>query len=423
MTEILKPETEFLHSGETPEPPLAAEYALSLLDLLADRRRQLAWIAVTAAVVFTVIAFVVPKRYEAIGRLMPPDQNNSASTMLGLMAAKGGDTFSALAGDALGIRTPGATVVGVLNSRTVADDLINQFDLRKIYYVKRYEDARKILQRRTDISEDKKSGIITIVVQDRDPDRAAALARAYIDDLNRRIENLSTSAARREREFLEQRLQDIKAQLDEATLRLSKFSSKNMAFDPQIQGKAMLEAASTLQGQLIAAETELSGLRQIYGPENARVKAASARVGELHAKLRNMSGADGSSGQLGPSLEQLPLLGNTYYDLARQAKIDETVYEVLTRQYELAKVQEAKEVPSIRVLDEPVVPEKRIWPPRLMIILGGTLLVLMVWTGWTLARISFDGLSPADPRRLLVQRITRSASLTHRRQVEVRQRL
>src|ERR1019366_7015633 len=265
-------------------------------------------------------------------------------------------------------------------------------------------DARKVLQQRTDIAEDKKSGIIMISVQDRDAQRSARLARGYIDNLNVRIAQLSTSAARREREFLEARLLSIKQQLDESTLQLSKFSSRNMTFDPQIQGKAMIEAASTLQGQLIAAETEISGLDQVYGPENSRVKAASARVGELRSKLRSMSGAGdtkgSSNGQLGPSLEQLPLLGNTYYDLARQAKINETVYEVLTRQYE-----EAKEVPSIRVLDEPVVPERKVWPPRLIIIILGTLMTLLFGILWIMGAAAVDGLDLDDPRRVLLHRM------------------
>lgn len=388
-----------------PEPNPAAEFALTTLDLLSQHRRQLARLVLVAIVVFTGVTFLIPKRYEGVARLMPPDQSNSASAMLSMMAGRSGDAISTIAGDALGLRTPGATVVGVLNSRTVADDLINQFDLRKVYSESNYDDARKVLQKRTDIAEDKKSGIITISVQDRDAQRSAQLARAYIDSLNRRIAQLTTSSARREREFLEQRLLAVKQQLDEATLRLSRFSSKNMTFDPQIQGKAMLEAASTLQGQLIAAETELSGLQQIYGPENVRVKSASARVGELRSRLRGLSGSASSSGQLGPSLEQLPLLGNTYYDLARQAKIDETVYEVLTKQYELAKVQEAKEVPSVRVLDDPVVPEKKIWPPRVIIILGGTFFTALFGIFFYVARDGYERLPFNDPRRILIAKL------------------
>ncbi len=407
MTETLKTEAD--PTGSYPaDPSSAAGYALSVLDVLANHRRQIVRVLIAALIAFTVLAFAIPKRYEATARLMPPDQAGSSAALMGALMSRGGDVFGAAAGEALGLRTPGATVVGVLNSRTIQDDLINQFDLRKIYSLRNYEDTRKLLQKRTDISEDKKSGIITISVQDRDAERSAQLARAYIDDLNRRIAQLTTSAARREREFLEQRLVSVKSQLDEATLKLSHFSSKNMTFDPQIQGKAMIEAASTLQGQLIAAETELSGLQQIYGPENSRVKAASARVGELRAKLHTLSGGEASASQLGPSLEQLPLLGNTYYDLARQAKIDETVYEVLTKQYELAKVEEAKEVPSIRVLDEPVVPEKKVWPPRLIIILFGTALIFFATIAFYLARAGSDRLSPDDPRRLLLAKLTRA---------------
>lgn len=394
-------------SENVADAPRSSEAALRAIEMLVSHKRQLMRLTIGALLVFTFIAFLIPKRYEAVARLMPPDQNNSAATMLGALTAKGGDILGTAAGDALGLRTPGATIVGVLNSRTVQDDLINQFDLRGVYSVGGYDEARKILQQRTDVAEDKKSGIIMISVQDRDAQRSARLARAYIDDLNVRIEQLSTSAARREREFLEARLQTIKQQLDDSTLQLSKFSSRNMTFDPQIQGKAMIEAGASLQGQLIAAETELSGLEQVYGPENSRVKAASARAGELRSKLRSMSGVGDtkSAGQLYPSLEQLPLLGNTYYDLARQAKINETVYEVLTRQYELAKVQEAKEVPSIRVLDEPVVPERKIFPPRLLIVILGTLMTLLLGILWYIGAAVVAGLEHDDPRRVLLQRI------------------
>ena len=407
---------QVLDNETVAESSSSAERALITIDLLTSHRRKLLRLAGVALLAFTLIAFLIPSRYEAVARLMPPDQTNPAAMMLGALTEKSGDVLGSVAGDALGLRTQGATIVGVLNSRTIAYDLINQFDLRKVYSEKRYQDARKVLLKRTDIAEDKKSGIITINVQDRDPQRAAQLARAYIDDLNKRIAKLSTSSARREREFLEQRLQTVKLQLDEATLKLSRFSSKNMTFEPEIQGKAMIEAAATLQGQLIAAETELSGLQQIYGPENARVKSGSARVGELRAKLRTMSGvgdeSGGKIGQLYPSLEQLPLLGNTYYDLARQAKIDEAVFEVLTKQYELAKVQEAKEIPTIRVLDEPVVPERKIWPPRLIIIIFGTLLTMLCGVLYLHAKKGLNQMSPDDPRRILVDRLAgRGAAL------------
>lgn len=382
-------------SGKPPE-------VLWIFPWLRDSWRPLLKATVIGFALFVLVAFMIPARYEAVARLMPPDQMNSSGALMGALMASGGDLLSSLGSSALGMHTSGATIVGVLNSRTVQDDIVNQFDLRQVYGEKRVEDARQILEKRSSVSEDRRSGIITIAVQDRNPQRAAKLAQAYVDDLNSRVANLTTSAAHRERVFLEDRLEKVKDQLDEATLQLSQFSSKNKTLDPQIQGKAMLDAASALQGQLIAAETELSGLQQIYGSGNYRVKAASARVGELRSKLHTMSGSPGNAatdttGQVYPSLEQLPLLGNTYLELARRAKIDESVYEVLIKQYELAKVEEAKELPSIKVLDEPVVPERKAFPPRLLIVAGGTILSFCCAAAWLFAMAVWRKLDETDP--------------------------
>ena len=414
MKELTRVEAQ--HSPSIREIGSEAEWTsksamLSFVDLISENRRLLMWLTVGGIIVSAIIAFLIPSRYESSARLMPPDQTTGfGAAAMAALSSKLGDSTAPMASDLLGLRTTGATVIGVLNSRTVQDDLINQFDLRKVYRKKLYEDARKVLERRTSLGEDRKSGIITIKVEDHDPQRSMLLARAYIDELNNRVSQLSTSSARRERVFLEQRLTNVKRELDEASLAVSEFSSKNKTFDPEVQGKAVLEAAATLKGQLIAAETELSGLRQIYGPENSRVRAASARVAELRSKMSKMSGSPDDNGKLGehdpyPSLEQLPLLGNTYLDLYRRAKIDETLYETLTKQYEIARVEEAKEIPTIKVLDEPVVPERKSWPPRLLIIILGTLCALS--TGFAVAAVkkSWSSLDSGHPYRLAAVRI------------------
>ncbi len=189
----------------------------------------------------------------------------------------------------------------------------------------------------------------------------------------------------------------------------------------------MMEAAANLQGQLIAAQAELSGLEQIYGPDNSRVRAAAAKVGELKSKLLTLSGnkplsdnADAQNSQLYPSLAQLPMLGNTYYDLSRQAKIDEAVYEALTKQYELAKVEEAKEIPTIKVLDEPVVPEKKVWPPRTLIIALGTLLAFCLGIAWLALRDTWSALDDTNPYKLAIGKIR---VIFSNRQSDPRQRL
>src|SRR6266699_7088198 len=155
-----------------------------------------------------------------------------------------------------------------------------------------------------------------------------------------------------------------KAELDSTARNFSNFASKNTAIDIPAQGKAMVEAAANLQGRLIAAQAELSGLQQIYTNNNVRVRAAEARVNELQKKLTELGAGDpgGSSkeeGALYPSILRLPVLGVTYADLFLQTKIQATVFELLTQQYETAKVQEAKEIPSVKVLDPAIVPTKK----------------------------------------------------------------
>jgi uncharacterized protein involved in exopolysaccharide biosynthesis len=255
------------------------------------------------------------------------------------------------------------------------------------------------------VAEDRKSGIIAVTVIDHDPRRAAAIAQAYIDELDRLVEQVSTSSARRERIFLEERLRAVKLDLDSAAKKFSIFASKNTAIDIPAQSKAMVEAAATLEGQLIAAEAELHGLETMYTEQNVRVRSLRARVSELRAQLGKMGGQSGTSAapssetdaSLYPAIRQLPLLGVTYADLYRQTKIQETVYELLTQQYELAKVQEAKEVPSVKVLDAAIAPTKKSFPPRGLLTVAGAVFSLLAACAWILLRQTWHEIDPQDP--------------------------
>ena len=268
------------------------------------------------------------------------------------------------------------------------DSLIDRFDLRRVYGQKYYVDTRKNLARRTQLSEDRKTGIIAITVTDRDPKRARELAQAYIEELNQSVARVSTSSARRERIFLEERLKLVEAELEEDARALSQFSSRNITLDPQAQGRASLEGAARLQGELMASESQLRGLEAIYAENNTRVQSLRARIGEMRLQLRKLAGdREENSDELGdgdvyPSIRKLPLLGMTYFDLSRRVKIQETVYEVLMKQYELAKVQEAKEIPTISVLDGPLIAEKKSYPPRRLFTLLSGGLALMFGLGW-----------------------------------------
>jgi uncharacterized protein involved in exopolysaccharide biosynthesis len=394
------------------EPVETQQTFLPYLRLFWERRRFLLRTAGYALLGSILIALLIPARYQSLTRLMPPDsQSSSGLGMLAAMAGKGGGAgLGGLAGDLLGVKSSGALFVGILGSETVQDRLIDEFHLMKIYHDSKIEDARRDLAERTEVSEDRKSGIITIGVTDHDPSRAAGMAKAYVGELDRLVAQVSTSSARRERIFLEGRLEKVKGDLDLAAKNFSQFASKNSAIDIPAQGKAMVEAAAVLQGQLIAAQSELSGLEQIYTDNNVRVRSVQARVNELQKKLNEIGSAGTQGGSqnensLYPSIRKLPLLGVTYADLFRQTKIQETVYELLTQQYELAKVQEAKEIPTVKVLDAAIVPTKKSFPPRSVIVLMGTMLGITLGMTWILGKTRWDAVDVSDPRRVFATEV------------------
>src|SRR5216684_2569927 len=403
------PEVPEDHLPLAPEPEetrQANENSVAHLRLLWKHRRLLARVVFAGIVASTLIALLIPTCYESTARLMPPDNTQTGGLAMAAAALSGGaGGLGGIAGDMLGIKSTSDIFVGILSSRTVQNKLIQQFDLRKIYGDRGMEDARKDLAERTGIAVDRKSQIITLTVTDHDPKRAAAMGQAYVEELNRLVAELSTSSARRERIFLEGRLQDVSKDLEAAEKEFSQFASKNAAIDVKEQGKAMVEAAAMLQGQLIAAQAQYEGLRNIYTDDNSRVRSMKARIDELQRQLEKLGGKDESStiassqpgDSMYPSIRKLPLLGVTYADLYRRTKIQEAVLETLTKEYELAKVQEAKEIPTVKVLDTANTPDKRSFPPRLLVIFLGTFLAFSFGVLFVLGSASWEAIDSQDP--------------------------
>lgn len=415
------PELEPELISDAGEEPRETGRTVAKLGLLWEHRRFLFRRAAIGLVASTIIAFLIPARYTSTTRLMPPDQTGQGmASMLAALGKASGD-MGGIGPDLLGLKTTGDMFVGVLRSRTVADDLINKFDLRKVYGDRRYADARKDLDARTDVSSDRKSGIITLTVSDRNPDRAAAMGWEYVQALNRIVITLNTSSAHKERVFLEERLDQVQQGLEEAEKEFSEFSSRTTTIDVKEQGKAMIGAAADLEEQLIAAQTELEGLRQIYTPSNVRVRSVQARIDEYRRQLQKLGGdasTEGGTAQTGaaaepsqdlyPSIRRLPILGVKWADLYRRTRVQEAVFETLTKQYELAKVEEARETPSVKVLDVADVPEKRSYPPRLVLISLGTMLVFVLANVWVLAHARWQEIDSRDPAKILSQQIFQS---------------
>ncbi len=394
--------------------------AFAHLNFLWDRRRFIQKAAVVGLLAGLLLAFALPKRYESTTQLMPPDtQSSSGLAMLAALSTKtsaGG--LAPLAGDLLGMKSSSALFVGILRSATVEDRLVERFNLRKVYGARYQEDARRALEEKTGINEDRKSGIISITVTDRDPNRAAAIANAYVEALNQLVSELSTSSAHRERVFLEERLTGVKGDLDQASRDFSQFASKNRTLDIKEEARAMLQGAATIEGQLIAAESELKGLQAIYTDNNVRVRAVQGRIAELRQQMEKLGGSQtekaGSEPEdsTHPSLRTLPLLGVTYADLYRHVQIQEAVYEALTQQYELAKVQEAKETPSVKQLDTANFPEHKSYPPRLFITLCCTLLAALAMATFLIGEQHWRAIDPDDSGKRFAQQVFQSVNAT-----------
>jgi capsule polysaccharide export protein KpsE/RkpR len=408
------PENDFPGTLVPEETAENGEKTLASIRLIWANRGTLARVVMYALVASTIVAFLIPSRYESVARLMPPDNQSSSGLAMAAAAMSGAaGGLGGLAGDFLKLKSTSDVFVGILASRTVQDKLIQQFDLKKLYGDRRMEDTRNALAEHTAISVDRKSQIIAISVTDGSPQRAAAIGQAYVEELNRLVAELSTSSARRERIFLEGRLQAVNQDLEAAEKDFSQFASKNTAIDVKEQGKAMVEAAALLQGQLIAAQSQYEGLREIYTDNNPRVRTVKARIDELQRQLEKMGGKGESattiSSQSGdsmyPSIRKLPLLGVTYADLYRRTKIQEAVLETLTKEYEMAKVQEVKEIPTVKVLDVAHIPDKRSFPPRLLIMFLGTAFSLVVATTWIFGKTMWDETDANDGRKVFAQEV------------------
>jgi capsule polysaccharide export protein KpsE/RkpR len=407
------------------------------LHILWNRRLLLLRIAGIALISSVIIAFVIPKTYVSQARIMPPEMSNSNSALLASMAARafGSDALGGLAASLIGAHNSGALFIDLMRSGSVTDRLVEQFQLQHLYHKRYRVDAAKALARRTTIVLDKKSGVITLSVKDRDPRRARDMAQAYLDGLNVLVIRTGSSSAHQERVFIERRLQEVKANLAQAEEAMSDFSSTNTAIDLKEQARVTVESQARVQGELIVAESELASLRQIYGDGNVRVRESEAQIADLRGEITKIGGtsapltsyanndADPPSANLAYlPLRQVPRLAVPYADLLRQLTVQETVYKLLIQQYEIARIQEAKDIPVVNVIDAPGIPEKKSFPPRILLALALTVVTLIVSSFVMIFRHRWLLLSENDPRRLFAREVidvfASMRSSTSRRGVE-----
>jgi capsule polysaccharide export protein KpsE/RkpR len=399
---------------------------VEMLALLWEHRALLSKVIVRALIISTLIVFVIPTRYDSTVRLMPPDSLGDSGMILAALSGAGSGSGSgtgklptglaSIAGSALGMKNNGALFVDLLHSRTVQTHIVDRFHLRGRFWDRYEDDARNTLDDHTQISEDRKSGVISVTVRASSPEQARDMAKAYVEELDGLLAHVSTFSARRERIFIEQRLASVKNDLEDAERQFSAFASKNTALDIKEQTKAMVESAAVLEGQIVVSESELESMRQIYTPNNVRVRAMQARVDELKREAEKLGGTDASllpgatqTDQQFPSVRKLPLLGVEWADLYRRLKVQETVFELLSQRYELARIQEAKEVPTVNVVDQAYIPEKKSSPHRWLVTFALTLVSLAGACAWIVGVAHWQRVSDDDPGKQLAVSVWQSA--------------
>jgi len=390
--------------------------------LLWQHRRMLASVVVISLAAGLAIAFSIPKLYKSTASIMPPDQQSPSAMMMAALSGRLGNlgALSSLAGNLAGVRSSSDLFIDLLRSTAVSDHLIDRFDLQRVYHSRYRIDAVKHLARMTKIAEEKKSGVITIAVEDTDRERARNLTQAYLDELNQLVTRTNASAAHRERVFIENRLHAVETNLEDAETKLSQFSSNNNAIDIKEQTRAMVDAGARVQAELIVEQSGLQSLRQIYGDGNARVRESEARIASLKAQLVKMTGGvptpdgteavkdpnvedpSGDQGELYPPLKQLPKLAVPYADLYRTVQVQEAVFQLLTQQYELARIEEAKDVATVNVIDVPELAERKSFPPRLLLTLLLTFFSFSIASAYVLLRHYWSEVSANDPRKEFV---------------------
>jgi uncharacterized protein involved in exopolysaccharide biosynthesis len=379
-------------AGEITAVPPRTETEVSLLYivvLLVGHKRFIARFVLGAAVLATVVSFLLPIRYEAKIVLLPPQQNSSIGSalmgQLGNMGSLGG--LASLASGSLGLKNPADMYVSLLTSRTVEDAMIQRFGLMQEYHEKRMSDARKVFERRTTVVAGTKDGLIRISVEDRDPKRAADLANGYVEEFRKLSASLAITEAARRRLFFEQQLQQAKDNLTGAEEAMRKTQQSTGVLQIDSQARSLIESAAVLRGQVVAKQVQIQGMRSFAAEDNPELILAKQELAALQSQLERLAGSQPDVGSdINLSKGRVTESGMEYLRRLRDLKYHETVYELLAKEFEVAKLDEAREGAIIQVVDAAVPPDKKSSPHRLLIVIAVTILSFFAAAFWIFLR-------------------------------------
>ncbi len=338
--------------------PEQFEDEISLLDLaitLAKHKKIILGAPLVAAILAAVFSLFQPNIYTADTQILPPQQQSSASAMLSQLGA-----LSGMAG-AAGIKNPNDTYIAMLKSRTLQDNMIRRFKLQSVYETKTPETTRNALTGATNVKVGK-DGIIGISVDDKNPQRAAMLANGYVDELQRLTQVFAVTEASQRRLFFEKQLLQAKQSLGDAEIAMKQLQENTGIIQLDAQAGAFVQAGSQIKAQIAMKEVELGAMRTFATGNNPDYIRIQQTLAGLRAQLAKVDAGSVTSGKV-------PEKGLEYMRKARDLKYYETIYELLAKQFEMAKLDEAKESSVIQVLDKAVTPEQKSKPKRSQMVL------------------------------------------------------
>ncbi len=365
---------------------------LELLLVVVKRKRMILLFTTAVALLSVIYSLLLQNIYTSKALIYPSqDDKGLASAM---MAQLGGR--ASLAGGSLGGKTVEDLYVTMLTSEAVKDPVIDKLGLMKRFEKEYRVDLYRMLDASVETSVGKKDGVITISASDRDPRWAAALADSYVRELGNLAIRLNITGAGQNRLFLEHRLSSAKADLSRAEDAMKVFQSKNKALDVPEQAKATIGGVAQLQAQLALQEVQLATLRRQFTDNSQEVKNARTSIENLKAQIERMEGEGGGSL---PYIGSVPDLGREYIRLMREFKIQESIVELLTKQYELAKINETKDVTPFQVIQSAKVPEKKSKPKRSLIVIFATFTAFFLSVFYAFVREYADKMPEEDKGR------------------------
>lgn len=376
----LDPRTPILGPGSNPAPGL-----LDYFFVLLKHRRLIAGFTLAATIISIIVVLLLPSIYTARAMILPVEEDKGI--MGAMMGQLGG--LSGIAGSGLGGPTKADLYRTMLKSETVKDPLIDRFKLMEVYKKKLRVDVYTALDKNIIITVGKKDGVITIAVSDKSPQLAAEMANAYLEVLGKQAVRLNMTSAGKNRVYLEERLAAARADLAKAEDLLKAFQSKNKTVSATDQAKATIEGVAQLRAQLAAQEVQLANLRRQFTESSQQVKTAKSTVANLQEQIGKLEGIGGGSSSI-PSVGSMPQLAQEYLRLMRDFKLQETLVELLTKQYEVTKLSEAKDVSPFQVLQVAKVPERRSKPLRKKVVMIAFLLAFVGSCVVVLARDNFQ---------------------------------